>query len=81
MTPRDARMAVVRQVAEARRLPLERVMGRDRHAIVVRARQAAMARLRAEFGDSYPKIGRFFGRDHSTVLHAVRAHGAREGAR
>lgn len=46
-----------------------------------RARQWVMAELRAA-GWSLPRIGRFLGRDHTTVLHGLRCEAARraEGA-
>ena len=43
-----------------------------------RPRQVAMMLARDLTLNSYPKIGREFGdRDHTTVLHGVRAHQAR----
>ena len=38
---------------------------------IVTARQVAMA-LMVQAGLSTPKVGAFFGRDHSTVIHGVR---------
>jgi chromosomal replication initiation ATPase DnaA len=38
---------------------------------VVRARQEAMWRCCRETGHSTTSVGRFFNRDHTTVVHAV----------
>lgn len=46
--------------------------GRDRHLTVVRARHIAMTIVRDKLGMSYPQIGELFGRDHTTVLTAVK---------
>ena len=53
---------------------LEDVKGKCRKRHIVAARQAAMYFIRKERPSlSFPEIGRFFGgRDHTTVLHAVR---------
>ena len=39
---------------------------------VADARALAMWLVRRKFGFSYPELGRIFGRDHTTCLHAVR---------
>lgn len=50
------------------------VVARDRRPTVARARKVAMYLTRTLTKRSLPEIGRDFGgRDHSTVLHAVRA--------
>ncbi len=55
---------------------------RDRRPPVVWARQLAMYLARELTGASLPDIGRAFGgRNHTTVLHAVRRVRARDGAR
>lgn len=38
-------------------------------------RQEAMAEVRKRLGWSYPRIGKLFGKDHSTILWACRKHG------
>lgn len=51
---------------------IERIIGPRRHADLVRARMIAMYRARRT-GASLKTIGCFFGgRDHTTVIHAVR---------
>lgn len=51
------------------------IMGRMRSKRVSRARQVAMSGMWMA-GYSYPDVGRFFGRDHGTVMHAVKRTGA-----
>ena len=58
--------ALVATCAAREHTTVERVMGRGRHAEVVRARVAVWRVLRAH-GWSLTRIGRFFGRDHSTI--------------
>jgi len=50
------------------------LLARDRRPAVTRARKVAMFLTRELTDQSFPEIGRGFGgRDHSTVLHAVRS--------
>lgn len=77
------------QVAEAvcmlHGVPLKDVMGPDRTAPVCRVRFAVIAALRAEKNRhgqqrwSLPAIGRFLGRDHTTILNALRRIETRTG--
>lgn len=48
----------------------DNILSKRRDTTIVRARQAAMCALREVKGFSYPRIGRMFARDHSTVIHA-----------
>ena len=71
--------AVIRAVAEWFELEPEDLTGKSRISYIVSARFVAMRMLfdmRHDSGlrrFSYPMIGRFFGgRDHSTVIHAMR---------
>lgn len=51
----------------------QKVRGRGRQAALVAPRQIAMYLARELTAHSYPEIGEFFGgRDHSTVMYAVR---------
>lgn len=68
MTPADAILADEARRANA---TVEELISPRRFAHLVRARQRAMWRIRQATGWSYPKIGRLFGRDHTTVMHAV----------
>jgi chromosomal replication initiation ATPase DnaA len=53
------------------------IMGPSRLAKVAAARLDAYARIYATGRFSYPQIGRFFNRDHSTVVHGVKVFRAR----
>ena len=54
-------------------LTIHELKSQRRTAVVVRARQVAMYLSKTMTGQSLPEIGRRFGgRDHTTVLHAVR---------
>lgn len=73
----DAR-TIVREVAKKHGLAPAHLRGISRRAIIVRGRQEAYYRLYTECPDlSMPQIGRYLGgRDHTTVLHGIRAHAA-----
>jgi hypothetical protein len=72
---------VAADVARAHGVCLADVCGPSRLRHLVRARQAVMHRLVHVDRFAVSEIGRFLGgRDHTTVLHGVRAHAARSGA-
>ena len=52
-------------------MTMDDIRARSRLAPIVLARADCMRRLRFEKGWSYPRIGRFFGMDHTTVMHNV----------
>lgn len=54
------------------------VMGRSRYQYIVDVRHLAMVEVSKRFPwMSYPQMGRLFGgRDHSTIMHALRKFGA-----
>ena len=68
---------ILRAAARKHAVPVAALIGKSRAAPVVEARRSAYVDLRAA-GYSLNEIGRFVGRDHSTVLHALA--GAREVA-
>ena len=69
----SARMSeIAARVAAAYRLSMAEIRGPFRQARIAHPRQEAM-RIMYEAGYSTPRIGRFFRRDHTTVLHGVRA--------
>jgi chromosomal replication initiation ATPase DnaA len=55
-------------------LTIDDLTGRSREARIAHPRQEAMWRMKHETPMSYPAIGRRLNRDHSTVLHGVKAH-------
>jgi len=61
---------VVRSVADAFGVPIERMLGRDRSQEVALPRQIAMYLLREESHISLPQIGQVLGgRDHTTIMY------------
>ncbi|MBM4428313.1 MAG: chromosomal replication initiator protein DnaA, partial [Chloroflexi bacterium] len=63
---------IVSQVADYYKLPIEKLLGRDRTKDVAHPRQVAMYLLREEAKISFPQIGEVLGgRDHSTVMSAI----------
>lgn len=66
--------AIITATATQFGVPRAAVIARDRRPTIARARKVAMYLTRTLTNRSLPEIGRDFGdRDHSTVLHAVRA--------
>jgi chromosomal replication initiation ATPase DnaA len=60
-------------VSVATGIGLSKIMSRDRTKHVSRARQLAMRRLYDAGPEwSTTRVGRYFGRDHSTVVYALR---------
>lgn len=64
-------------VALGHRISVKSLTGRSRCPDLAHPRQEAMFRMR-QAGFSLSQIGRFFRRDHTTVMHGVRAHEARQ---
>ena len=58
-------------------LTYEELIGPKRHQRQAQPRQEAMFKMKSA-GYSHAEIGRFFGRDHTTVMHGVRAHEVRQ---
>lgn len=64
---------ILGSVARGFNLRAEDILGARRRPDLVLARQIAMYLCRRKLGLSYPELGRAFGgRDHSTVIHAVK---------
>nr|WP_245808536.1 chromosomal replication initiator protein DnaA [Deinococcus hopiensis] len=62
---------VLRATAAQYGMSAEMIRGSGRARDVVVPRQVAMYLIRELTAHSLPEIGQFFGRDHSTVMHAV----------
>jgi len=84
--PRPTMRGVAQEVAERHRLTLNDLTGSSRRRPFVRPRQEAMYEMmRVQNADgewrwSTPQIGMLLGgRDHTTVLHGMRAHAKRKG--
>jgi chromosomal replication initiator protein len=71
LPPRAATLEAIQEAAAAAfDLSRDRLLARDRSPKVALARQVAMYLARELTDVSLPEIGRGFGRDHSTVVHA-----------
>jgi hypothetical protein len=64
--------AIKAEVARRSKVPVWELDSDRRHKDLVRARQIAMTIAKRVTRNSLPMIGKSFGRDHTTVLHAVR---------
>lgn len=80
VSPRDRLLDIVSTVAAKHDVSLSEVMGRSRLQRFIFARQDAYWALRHEAGLSFPQIGRFFGRDHTTIIYGISAHEKRMAA-
>jgi len=65
------------EVATKHNLPVGDVRGEKRKNRFVLARHEAFYRFRVELGWSYPKIGTFFNRDHTSIYHGVMKYAER----
>jgi hypothetical protein len=72
---------VIRETAAKHRLTVAELLGPSRERKYVRPRQEAMYQVFTKCPHiSYPEAGRRMGgRDHTTVLHGVKAHAKRLG--
>jgi len=70
----------VRYVSTVYGIPARLIMADDRRRDITRARWAAFAAVQQATGASLLEIGRYFGRDHTTVLNGIRKHKARTAA-
>ncbi len=70
LTPHERKLLRIREVCEEAGVAYDDVMGKNKTRKVCAVRQRLFYEFR-EMGMSLPDIGRFFGRDHTTVLHGV----------
>src|SRR4029453_5857768 len=63
------------EVARFYRIPLAEIDARRRLGATIRPRQVAMYLCKTLTNRTLPHIGNLFGRDHATILHAVRKVG------
>lgn len=71
---------IVLEVAASRQVMAGEIMGHSRNRKVTAARQEAMYRIKQERPTlSAGQIGKWFRRDHSSVIHAFAAHAERAG--
>jgi len=63
---------IVKKVAKFFNLKTEEIMGTSRRSEIVRPRQIAIYLMRKESNFSYPTIGDYLKKDHSTIMHSYR---------
>lgn len=68
---------IANRVAGRHSLTMADLSGRSKSRHIAIARQEAMWEVWQTTGYSFPRIGAFFKRDHTTVLHNVRVHARR----
>lgn len=76
---RSTVLKIVDAVSEATGIPAKRILGPRKDAATARARQIVMYEARRA-GLSYPQIGDALDRDHTSVMHGVRAEEKRRAA-
>lgn len=69
--------AIILAVAQETGVPVATMLGERRTQLVYRARREAMGRVRETIkiggrAPSYPLMGRWFGKDHTTVLYSCK---------
>lgn len=74
---RPTMRSIANRVAEKHGLTLDDLRSPSRRRPLVLARQEAIHEIRQATTQSLPAIGRFFDRDHTTVIHAIGRHAAR----
>lgn len=72
----NRREEILAIVSQKYRIGAKTIRGASRKKTAVMARHEAMWMMRVYCGLSYPQIGIFFGRDHTSVVHAVRKYSA-----
>jgi chromosomal replication initiator protein len=65
---------IAEEVAVTHKITMGEMMSQARCFRASHPRQEAMWLMRQTGRYSYPQIGRFFGKDHTTVLHAERQY-------
>jgi hypothetical protein len=64
---------LIRDVLDQHQVDLDQVRAKSREVRIVRARRHVCWVLR-QAGWSFPRIGQFIERDHTTVMHAIRSY-------
>ncbi|HBL85474.1 MAG: hypothetical protein A2Y17_06150 [Clostridiales bacterium GWF2_38_85] len=62
---------IIKGVSARYDLSITDIKGRKRNSNIIRARNIAIHLMRSSIGMSLPAIGRFFERDHTTILNSV----------
>lgn len=70
--PGQPALKIIAEVAEEHGVSVAALLGPCKVRELAVPRMLAYHRIRAELGYSYPRIGRIFKRDHSTIIYGVR---------
>lgn len=73
--------AIVAEISARYGVTFGDIIGRRRTQRVVEARHASIRAIRLMTGASTPAIGRFFGMNHTSILHALGTRAVRNGER
>jgi len=71
MTPREKNLAAIDVIAQEHGYTVEDILGKSRTKHLVGVRRLCILMLRQK-GFSTTEIGRVMGRDHSTIVHALK---------
>ena len=71
-TPQETIDRIINDVSQRSGIKKEKIFSRNRGKEIVAARFACMYLLRKEAFMTFAAIGRLFGRDHATAMHALR---------
>lgn len=71
--------SIVAATAKEFGFTVQEIKSNRRNSGLVRARHIAIYRVYKLLHCSYPELGEFFGRDHTTIMHAVRQVARRYG--
>jgi len=63
---------IIKKVSKFFDVSKDELLGTSRRKDIVRPRQIAICLMRKEGQFSYPAIGKFFNKDHSTIMHSYR---------
>lgn len=75
-TPRTLNLAIVEEIANRHEVKVADILSPKRCKKIVAARDEAIRALGiANPRWSYPDLGRFFGRDHTTIMHSLQKTG------
>lgn len=69
---------IIEQVSNQTMIPVHDLLGKKRDHPTAHARQLCFYRIQRECNYSLPRIGRLFGRDHTTVMHGIRQEEKRQ---
>lgn len=69
----NAPIDIIRTVSDEYGLPVSEILGRCRTLQIAEARQMAMMLVWQLFGMKYVEIGKLFGRNHATVIYAIKS--------